>query len=393
MSESDDMNGFSAETIRLYLEGKMSNSEMHAFEKEAMEDPFLADAMDGILMDMQSRGTEAFGRDTRELSIKLGQRIAGQRTNRKYILMFLNWQSAAAVFVLAAAIFITYTLVIKRNNPQQSIAVEQVQEKKADTLQSTPVIEPSAAPVSEPSAAAANKPVNITPLANDKAARSVAGASAKPIVAQADKKSSKDEIMSINEPVSGIEKDKSNDDIADNKLKRTYSPMVKTDTLNAHPDTSSNSLASNSVAAAQPKQKAAAPDSKHRAGVPLNEVVILSYSTQVKPDTGEDEEYGDTASLKKGEKVSVVKAVPADGWKAYSEYLRMNKKITTADSTIRGNEIVSFLVDINGGVSSFKIEKSLSPAHDAEAIRLVKSGPAWRLLKGKKERATATISF
>ena len=40
-------NGFTAGDIERYYSGKMSPIEMHQLEKAAMEDPFLADALEG----------------------------------------------------------------------------------------------------------------------------------------------------------------------------------------------------------------------------------------------------------------------------------------------------------------------------------------------------------
>ena len=39
------------------------------------------------------------------------------------------------------------------------------------------------------------------------------------------------------------------------------------------------------------------------------------------------------------------------------------------------------------------IEQSLDEDLDAEAIRLIKQGPAWKLLKGKKTTATVIVKF
>ncbi len=85
--------------------------------------------------------------------------------------------------------------------------------------------------------------------------------------------------------------------------------------------------------------------------------------------------------------------MPTIGWPAFNEYINQNKKIATADSAIKGKEIISFVVDANNQLSSFKIKKSLSKAHDAVSVRLIKQGPSWKLLKGKKEKITLTIEF
>jgi hypothetical protein len=87
------------------------------------------------------------------------------------------------------------------------------------------------------------------------------------------------------------------------------------------------------------------------------------------------------------------KAAPIIGWPAYNSYLEAGKKAQNPDSTLKGNEIISFTVNKEGVLSSFKVEHSLSPAHDSIAIRLIQRGPQWKLLKGKKTRTSVTLSF
>jgi hypothetical protein len=60
---------------------------------------------------------------------------------------------------------------------------------------------------------------------------------------------------------------------------------------------------------------------------------------------------------------------------------------------MKGEEVISFVVNSKGEQSSFKVLKSVSPAHDAEIIRLIKSGPALKIRKGKKQVYQITISF
>jgi hypothetical protein len=87
-------------------------------------------------------------------------------------------------------------------------------------------------------------------------------------------------------------------------------------------------------------------------------------------------------------------AAPVIGRQAYLQYLGIAKKKLGLDSTIAGTESVSFIVSRDGTLSSFKIEQSLSPAHDAGIIRLITDGPAWHLTRGKsKVRAAVTINF
>jgi CarboxypepD_reg-like domain len=87
-------------------------------------------------------------------------------------------------------------------------------------------------------------------------------------------------------------------------------------------------------------------------------------------------------------------AAPVIGRQAYLQYLGIAKKKLGLDSTIAGTETVSFIVSRDGTLSSFKIEQSLSPAHDAGIIRLITDGPSWHLNRGKSRvRAAVTVNF
>ena len=86
-------------------------------------------------------------------------------------------------------------------------------------------------------------------------------------------------------------------------------------------------------------------------------------------------------------------AFPVAGWETFYRYINANKKISGSDSLLRGEEIISFWVHPDGKLSSFKVEKSLSTSHDVEVERLIRSGPAFKVPDGKKQRCRVTISF
>ena len=121
----------------------------------------------------------------------------------------------------------------------------------------------------------------------------------------------------------------------------------------------------------------------------LNEVVVVGYGSQKKKSFAE----------RKGLSTNVQDATPVIPWMDYEKYLEKNNKINTdreISDKLESNVaevVVSFLVDKKGQLSSFKIEKSLGKQKDAEAIRLIKEGPAWKVTKGKKARATVIIRF
>ena len=117
----------------------------------------------------------------------------------------------------------------------------------------------------------------------------------------------------------------------------------------------------------------------------MNEVIVTGYGTKRKEILKNNS---------KPQKESLpTKASPVNGWTAYQSYLDVSKIAVNPDSTLKGTEIISFIVNKEGTLSSFKVEQSLSPAHDSAAIHLIQQGPSWKLLKGKRTRAWVTISF
>jgi protein TonB len=58
-------------------------------------------------------------------------------------------------------------------------------------------------------------------------------------------------------------------------------------------------------------------------------------------------------------------------------FLKQNLKWPDNSTDIQGTVLLSFIVSVEGGITSVKIEKSLSPKFDEEAKRVVKLMPKW----------------
>ncbi|MDP4215454.1 MAG: carboxypeptidase-like regulatory domain-containing protein [Bacteroidota bacterium] len=157
-------------------------------------------------------------------------------------------------------------------------------------------------------------------------------------------------------------------------------------TLNAYTPGSGN--ASSNVVRLQPEDHV------------LDEGVTIGYGTQRKAmnkrigkDDSDKDNFAGVAREAENENKVVQHAAPVIGWTAYQYYLRKNQPFGGIDSSIKGNEIISFRVDRKGRLSAFKVEQSLSAAHDTLLIRLVRQGPAWKSLEGNKGGANVTMSF
>ncbi|SFS61493.1 hypothetical protein [Sphingobacterium wenxiniae] len=97
-------NNYQLSRIHNYIHGLMSREEMHALEREALEDPFLQDAIDGYRLQN--------GVDSKSLSLlqqRLSRRVEehAQRQNR----YFFGWQRLA-IGMVAAVMFVSVCILI-----------------------------------------------------------------------------------------------------------------------------------------------------------------------------------------------------------------------------------------------------------------------------------------
>ncbi len=105
-------NNYQLSLIHNYVNGLMSKEDMYAFERAALEDPFLQDAIDGYKLQQ--------GVDIKQLSLlqqRLLQRVENQATHRNK--RFYNWQRLA-IGMAAGVLFISVcTLLLLRYFPKQ----------------------------------------------------------------------------------------------------------------------------------------------------------------------------------------------------------------------------------------------------------------------------------
>lgn len=84
-------------------------------------------------------------------------------------------------------------------------------------------------------------------------------------------------------------------------------------------------------------------------------------------------------------------AHPRDGWKSFNDYLDKNAQSPDGKT---GKEKISFTVASDGTLSQFKVVKSLSDDADKKAISLISAGPAWLgNADGKAKEVTVIVKF
>ena len=64
---------------------------------------------------------------------------------------------------------------------------------------------------------------------------------------------------------------------------------------------------------------------------------------------------------------------------------------TARESMIQGRVIVGFVVERDGSISNVKVSRSVDPALDKEAMRVVKSMPKWK--PGKQNGSAVRVKY
>jgi len=92
---------------------------------------------------------------------------------------------------------------------------------------------------------------------------------------------------------------------------------------------------------------------------------------------------------------SLMDVEPEDGWDDYDTYISNNLSLPTnaLQQKVHGEVQVSFDVMNNGTVTNVKIAKSLCSDFDKEVLRLLKEGPQWKAKKGKTNTGTLKVKF
>jgi hypothetical protein len=429
-----DINQYDAAEIRRYLRGEMTASEMHAMESAALSDPFLADAIEGFTQAYNEKGIETVGKQLEILKNELDDKI-NKRNARSLTAFHLKWwQTAAAAAILITAGVLAYrTFSIK--NDSAVLAVNETAAKKQAPKQNFTDQDSTQKPTNllPPDTSFKDSSTERNSLQNTiaKTRQKRADRQVTPLLTAEDSQAAlfdRSTKAEETEQAARLETEKKNADQAyvpapgssgpREVMKRTTSvniagyfrgqlvdnynnplsnvPIKLTNDQRVFStDNNGNFVIPSSDSTIEVEIAAIGRETKHfrldkdqninRLVLPADtaamaEVVVLGYGTQRKKD------------ISRSRTVRILDAEPAGGWIEFEKYIEINK-----DSSLNRNPsqetVVSFLVKKNGQLSDFRIEKSISPLHDAEALRLIKKGPAWRLLKGRKTRSTVIIRF
>jgi TonB family protein len=443
LSEEKKYRNYTAEDIEKYHKGLLSAREMNELEKAALDDPFLADALEGYgLTSVNVAG------DLSELEKKLQERISGA----KIVSMvaprnsFKWWKVAAAVVIIGGLGFFTFRL--STNNSNNKVA--KLEDKKKSNDQAvTPIIDSNkrATPETTSIANSNKRPETVTTAVSQKKtsttlkrnvdttnkdlAASVADTDASATsnfkqekndttggrknavgYANAFAKTAAKKPEPDNRQLEGLAVMPQKEIVIRDQQKINYfRGRVVDANNNPLPFANITNTRDNvgTYADAKGNFTLISPDStldvqirsvgfennltRLKNNATTNQVIlqedkispdkIISYK---KPDTNRSR----TANMKFEE------PEPADGWSSYGVYLANNINVPgdLKKKESNGGQVqVSFDINQNGDPINIKVEKSLCEKCDKEAIRVIKEGPKWKKKNKKNKRVTITVPF
>lgn len=451
MAQDNHIRTYTALDIEKYHKGQMSPADMHAMEKAALDDPFLADAIEGY----STPGVQV-STDIAELKKRLEQKTEQAKVipiqpagNRKY--PFLRIAAMIAVLLVAGYLITRFTLNKKDDGlaDRRETTTIGTPGAKKDTS-TTPVFAPSTQDQMEDdqkNTATAIKPAvpgNQGPVHNPAklittevaTAPDRDGGGTVPTVSRSinadsisfDDKLAKQEVakdMAADKAIA-MEQEKKAKSVssgtidaakrADNNQRalamNTFRGRVTDQSNNGIPFANVTAIQDNAgtYTDANGYFNFRSPDtvldvqvrsigfennlSRMRNVSPTNRVVLSEDRSMNEVVISNNRP--NTEARARRSNVTLEEPEPADGWTNYDAYLANNLNVPdeyrskpSSNQTVE----VSFEVDKNGEPVNIRIERSLCKKCDNEAIRLIKEGPKWKRNASPTGRTTVTINF
>lgn len=444
MSDNKTHINYTAKNIQDYFAGRLNADAMYAMEKAALDDPFLAEAMEGyeLMQADEAREQLVF------LKEKFNPAPAAKVIPIENKKTFSFWKIAATIAIIIGGLSITYLLT--NQNPTQSIiAKANIEDKKnaeslSDKVTDTAVNEPDTVPESfnesdtelpQESVLSNSFPEvkkdsvfmyrpaitakkNVKDLAgggyvdDSESARQTYSSSNQinsnaeannlaikegeykarqvPAEAQAEANAKKSATYNFSGTVFG----------SDNRPLPFANVTVPAENVGTYADAKGNFKFVSSDSLLKVEIKSLGYSAKNftlQNNLNNNKLFLEEDKQGIASKTFAS---GDMNAFNKNKRAvlmpdSVMSAEPADGWRNYDSYVNNNITIPedVLQQKIHGEVEVSFDVLTNGAITNVKVDKSLCGDCDAEVLRLIKQGPRWKSKTGSKGTAKLKVKF
>jgi len=355
---------YSAIDFARYHSGEMLPDEMHALEKAALEDPFIADALDGYI---NSKNAE---KELDEIRMRLDEKTKRQKVFSINSLSSGAWWKIAAMFILFAGA--GYFFYATNSKKEASLGVKDNVLQKQNPATLSPATDDSLA--TRDNIAFEKAP----PGKNENSTHILPTPTAEVTETLARRKTLPEQIRAEKESSITMNSDKaiSLKVIAKDSGKISFFDPLDTAALVAA--SPAISKRNNDITREMNKQNAT-----------LNEVVVTGYGAQKKKSITEAKLEGKVS----GVKITTSAPYPKDGKEKFNQYINDNA-VPVFDSTgerITANILLSFTLNKKCKPAHIKVLESSCEVCDKEAIRLLKNGPPWIGKRG--DSGTVRIKF
>jgi hypothetical protein len=383
MSGNKNIRNSIAEFFR-YIRNELPGKERNLFEREIQKDPFAEDALDGFAMISEHDATE----DISELNERLGKRTVRKNSSVIYRI--------AGIIALLLSVSVLVVTILKK--PENQLAINTPEPESIEIIKNQPIIVPDSKDNSVSEQAKAEKKSENKQseakgftrsldsiVKDDKISDEISAPESKayvsreeiskrlvvaaPVTASARKQASNNytitgKVLSAddNMPIPG----------ANIRIKGTSNGAITNQDGNFSlrlPDSSNKTLVASFIGM-ETQEIRTSPDSQlqiklNSSSESLSEVVVVGYGSK-KSDQDEEEtsEY--------------IHPRPVTGKSEFDDYVKNN--LHRPDNSAGSKKevvVLSFIVRTSGQIDSIRIIKSPGKAYSDEAIRVVRSGPAW----------------
>jgi hypothetical protein len=372
-------NGFTADDIERYHNGKMSLQEMHQLEKAAMEDPFLADALEGYAFTATASEDQAWLQSQLQAKTEGAKVVPIKRFNRNQFLRI------AALFILLIGCgWAVYQFGF--NKEHNDLAVAKVPEVKNASPLKEETTSNEATLNQSPTDTDTN--VNIRSEGDD-----------------ADLRTQKTTIENKENGVVALSTQNRHTgridgpEVEDKNKRMMKLPQNQTEGLESA--TVANEI--DGLFTKADSSKAREIDSNNRgfiASAPQtvtpgkDNVIVLQRNKNSEPVAEVTLGKSMKDSAHRRPSITFEEAVPEKGSQYFDDYIAENLELPEEElqKNLSGEVKLSFDVNEAGEAINIKVIKSLCMECDKQAIRLLQQGPKWVKKKNTK-KGTISIKF
>lgn len=412
--------------IERYLNGQMNSTEMHAFELAMMNDPFLAEAVDGYKAQWKNIQLQ---NDLSQLQEQLNVKEKKAAVIKG---SFRQWMSiAASLIILLSVSVVLYRIFSSKESGSVKIDAEKkstapviIKDEQAPTI-----VDSQTVAVNKKTVPVLKNPVSAVATTEQKNKKQLTDDTISAIASTATEKQS-DEIKSTittppaNPQAAGIAKKDNTNAVIYDKAPETkipylykFSGRVVDENNNPLPfanikepvsgvgtyaDVNGNftMVSADSILNVEAKSVGYS-TSLNQIITNREQKIILKDEMVIANAPGKENLYERNKkriTAMKTEVTEMETIEPESGWGFYNIYVANNLRETEMSGKKPSGDklsevLISFDVNPDGSVANFKVEKSTCKSCNQEAIRLIKEGPRWKSKTGKKERTRFSIQF